>query len=308
MRYRILITGSCGLVGTALRAVLERAGITVHGLDIRAVGTELGDVRQLERVGSAVEHCDGVVHLAAVSRVVWGERDPEGCWATNVGGLRNVIEAAHQQRTPPWLIFASSREVYGQPESLPATEDSPLRPVNVYGRTKVEGERLIEVARRTGVRASTIRLSNVYGSTRDHADRVVPAFARAAVLGQPLRIDGAEHTFDFTHIDDTTRGVLALVEHLMAGADVPAPIHFLTGVPTTLRELASMAVDIADGGSPFQHAAPRAFDVSTFYGTPERARNILGWSPHVTLQAGLARLIRDFRIELGEVGADMATP
>ncbi|MEO8630408.1 MAG: NAD-dependent epimerase/dehydratase family protein [Betaproteobacteria bacterium] len=58
-----------------------------------------------------------------------------------------VIEEAERQHQPPWLIFASSREVYGQPASLPATEDAPLRPVNVYGRSKLEGEYLVDAAR-----------------------------------------------------------------------------------------------------------------------------------------------------------------
>jgi UDP-glucose 4-epimerase len=306
--YRILITGSCGLVGSALRLALERQGVVVDGIDLRARGAEAGDVRQVERVRTAVGRCDGIVHLAAVSRVVWGERNPEACWATNVGGLQNVIESARRQPTAPWLIFASSREVYGQVRSLPATEDAPLLPMNIYGRSKVEGENLINTARDGGLPAAIIRLSNVYGRTSDHDDRVVPAFARAAVLGRPLRIDGADHTFDFTHIDDTVRGIVALVEHLMQRADPPPPIHFVTGVPTTLRQLAKMAVDIAETNSTLHHAPPRNFDVSSFYGSAERARLLLNWSAQVTLRSGLAQLIEDFRNELGTTRLETMAP
>ena len=145
---RILITGSEGLVGSALRAALEARGTEVAGLDVRGAGDEEGDVRDAERIRQAAAGCCGIVHLAAVSRVVWGERDPENCWAVNVGGLRNVLAAAATVRAKssgrPWVVFASSREVYGQPDRLPATEDTPLRPINVYGRSKVEGERLVE--------------------------------------------------------------------------------------------------------------------------------------------------------------------
>ncbi|MDC3956927.1 NAD-dependent epimerase/dehydratase family protein [Polyangium jinanense] len=299
MRHQILITGSCGLVGSALRSALEARGIDVIGLDTQATGADAGDVRDVERVRAAVAHCHGVIHLAAVSRVLWGERDPELCWATNVAGLCNVIDSARRRTNPAWLIFASSREVYGQPEVLPASEDTPLCPVNVYGRSKVEGERLVEAARREGLRGAIIRLSNVYGSTRDHADRVVPAFARMAVLSRPLRVDGAEHTFDFTHIDDVTRGIVGLVDHLASGADAPPPIHFVSGQPTTLGQLAALSIDLAGTRSAIQHAPPRTFDVSRFYGCPDRARDLLGWQPRVTLREGLARLIRDFRPELG---------
>lgn len=295
----ILITGSSGLVGHALRRALEARGHHVRGLDLRSTDGERGDVRDRDRVDTALRDVTGIVHLAAISRVVWGERDPATCWSTNVDGLRNVLERARSRPMPPWLIFASSREVYGQPDTLPACEGTPLRPVNVYGRSKVAGEQLVEGARIEGLRASIVRLSNVYGSTRDHPDRVVPAFARAAVSGAALHVEGPDHTFDFTHLDDTTRGIAALVDLLASGRDAPLPVHFVTGQPTTLARLARLAIDLAGSNSAIEEASPRSFDVSRFYGSPAHARTLLDWSPRVGLHEGLARLIEDFRIEAG---------
>lgn len=295
MIRRILITGSSGLVGTALASALVKRRIDVARIDIQANGAAYGDVRDRERMRKAIEGAQGIVHLAAVSRVIWGERDPELCWSTNVGGLRNVLELAAVSPLRPWIIFASSREVYGQPDRLPVAETCPVRPVNVYGRSKVEGENLINAARRDGLRACTIRLSNVFGSTSDHVDRVVPAFARGAALKQTLRVDGADHTFDFTHIDDVTRGIVALTDVLTSGQTTPEPIHFVSGIPTTLGQLAEMAIRIAGTGSTISHAAPRDFDVAKFYGTFARAKEILGWEPRVSLEQGLTRLIHDFR-------------
>ena len=298
MKSKILIAGSSGLVGVALRAALESRGFDVAGLDIRAVGVEAGDVRDIDDVRRAVAGCSGVVHLAAISRVVWGERDPDLCEATNVGGLRNLIDVLSNEDKSPWLIFASSREVYGQPQTLPVTEDTPLRPMNVYGNSKVAGEQLVASAVSGGIRATTVRLSNVYGSTFDHPDRVIPAFAKNAVLGEQLRVDGADNTFDFTHIDDTIRGLVSLVEHKMRGGDGLPPIHFVTGQPTTLQQLAEMAIDIADTDAEIRYAPARTYDVATFCGDPTRARELLGWSSRVSLREGLTRLIDDFRAEL----------
>ncbi len=295
MNQRILITGSSGLVGTALTSALLAEGVEVVRLDLCARGQARGDVRDRARLHDIVARVDGIVHLAAVSRVVWGERDPDLCWATNVGGLRNVLQAAAECARTPWLISASSREAYGQPESLPATEDAPLRPVNVYGRSKVEGELLVAEAQRAGVRACTIRLSNVYGSMSDHADRVVPAFARAAAIGAELRVDGLDHTFDFTHIDDVAGGVVSLVALLATGDAPPPPIHFVSGRPTTLGELASLAVRLGQSGSAIRPAAPRDFDVTRFFGDPSRANALLGWQPLVRLEDGLAGLVQAFR-------------
>lgn len=302
MNGRILITGSEGLVGAALRNALEADGARVAGLDLRGSGSEAGDTRDARRVRDAVSGCRGVVHLAAVSRVAWGEQDPDACFATNVGGTGNVIAAmaAERERSPrgPWLLFASSREVYGQADRLPVAEDAPLRAINVYGRTKIEGERLTMEARDNGLRTAIARLSNVYGSTRDHADRVVPAFARAAALGNTLRVEGEDSAFDFTHIDDTVRGLAALAGRL-DGGEAPPPMHLVTGRSTSLGELAALTVELAGTGAPVARTTPRAFDVSRFHGDPARARELLGWTARTPLRQGLARLIGDFRAELG---------
>lgn len=292
---RILVTGSRGLVGTALSSALLAAGYQVRGLDLRAADESRGDVCDRAAVGRALEGCCGVVHLAAVSRVVDGERDPQACREVNVGGTRVLLEAALARPAPPWVIYASSREVYGQPARLPADESAQRRPLNVYGRSKVEAEDLVDEA---GLRSAILRFSNVYGSTGDHVDRVVPAFARNAVLGRPLRVDGRDCTFDFTHLTDTVRGILAVVRRLEAGQGL-APVHLLTGVPTTLGELAALAVELAGGGSTVVEAPSRSFDVHRFHGNPLRAAELLGWRAEVGLRDGLARLIRDFRA-LGE--------
>ena len=302
MSYRVLITGSAGLVGTALRRTMRARGVSVAALDLRGAGMDFGDVCDLDSVRAALDGCQGVVHLAAVSRVIWGERDPEACWKTNIGGLRNIIAAAEEQRRRPWLIFASSREVYGQADVLPATEDTPLNPVNVYGRSKATGEMMVSAAAARGLRAATVRLSNAYGSVNDHADRVVPAFARAAAAGGELRVQGAGHTFDFTHLEDVIRGILALVEVLQAGHGAPPPIHFVSGQATSLGQLASLAVELAGGRGTVVQARPRFRDVARFCGNPERARGMLDWTARIPLRAGLARLICEFRGELGIAG------
>lgn len=298
MNRHILITGSSGLVGTAVRASLECSGVSVTGLDIQAVGHEFGDVRNPITIQHAFEGCTGIIHLAAISRVIWGEKDPDNCWTTNVHGLANVLGLSMSQKVKPWVIFASSREVYGQPDILPATESSPLNPVNIYGLAKVEGERLINEARTQGLRTAVVRLSNVYGSTADHHDRVVPAFARAAVLGHALRVDGSDHTFDFTHLDDTARGIVALAAYLDAGHDGLPPIHLLTGQPTTLGQLAAIAHAASQSVSKIVPSPPRNFDVSQFHGCPQRAKELLGWEPQISIKEGVSRLIADFHAEL----------
>lgn len=256
------------------------------------------DVLDRALITAAVSGCCGVVHLAAVSRVLWGERDPELCWQTNVEGARNVLQAAAQSPQRPWVLFASSREVYGQAPALPVVDDAPLAPVNIYGRSKAAAEALCLSARSAGQQLAIARLSNVYGSTRDHADRVVPCFAARAARGLPISVEGREHTFDFTHVTDAVRGLSAMIRLLSEGERTLPPLHLLTGVPTTLGELAELARGAALGRSPIVETTPRSFDVARFYGDPRRARELLDFSAQVSVREGVRRLVDEFSREL----------
>jgi nucleoside-diphosphate-sugar epimerase len=268
-------------------------GWSVSVLDLRDPA-QRGDVRDARCIARAVSGCVGIVHLAAVSRVIWGEQDPALCWATNVDGTRNILDAAIASPHRPWVVFASSREVYGQPHQLPAREDTPLAPVNVYGRSKVAGEQLVVGARAAGLHTAVVRLSNVYGSSHDHADRVVPAFVRAALDGRPLRVDGVANTFDFTHVDDVAGGLIAIMRALERGESLP-PLHLVTGQPTSLGDLAALVLKLTGSRSAVVEAPSRTFDVARFYGEPARALNVLGWRAAIPLREGITRLAADLR-------------
>ena len=280
---RILVTGSAGLIGSGLVAALEAAGFATAGIDLRSGG----DVRDPNELAAAAAGCSGIVHLAAISRVVWAERDPDAAEATNGGGTRNVAALAAERGM--WVLFASSREVYGQPDALPVGEDAPLRPMNAYARTKVAGEALIG-----GLPHHAIaRLSNVYGATDDHPDRVIPAFVRAALDGGTLTVEGWDHAFDFVHRDDAIRGLLLLIRRLEGGGSPPI-VQLVTGVATSLGSLAERVV-AAVGAGALAPGTPRTFDVSRFCGDPRRAAEVLGWRAEVALEDGLRRLIANFR-------------
>jgi nucleoside-diphosphate-sugar epimerase len=282
-----------GLVGAKLATKAYDEGWSISVLDLRDPGQRC-DVRNAHCVARAVSGCVGIVHLAAVSRVIWGEQDPALCWATNVSGTRNILDAAIASPLRPWVVFASSREVYGEQQRLPAREDATLAPVNVYGRSKVEGEQLVVDARAAGLRTAVVRLSNVYGGSDDHADRVVPAFVRAAVEGGPLRVDGVANTFDFTHVDDVAGGLIALMRALERGESLP-PLHLVTGQPTSLGGLAALVLELTGSRSVITEAPSRTFDVARFYGDPSRAWDVLGWRAAIPLREGVTRLVAALR-------------
>src|SRR3989441_3902443 len=185
---RVLITGGNGFIGSHLAECLEERGHSVTLFDVQFNGntTSLqgpkirGDIRDYGAVKAAVAGHDAVFHFAAVSRVAWGQMDPYACWTTNQLGTLNVLEACRKSETRPVLFYASSREVYGEPQYLPVDENHPKKPLSVYGMTKLCAERACgsyaDPSASPSVHPVIFRFSNVYGSERDLPERVIPKF------------------------------------------------------------------------------------------------------------------------------------
>jgi len=300
----IIVTGSSGLIGRAVSARLAAAGIHCVGIDLLADEADRRiDIRATERLAPFIEAASGIVHLAAVSRVTDGERDPIHCMAVNVAATRGILRAALAARRRPWVLFASSREVYGQQDRLPVSEDAPCRPIGAYARSKLEAETEAGLAREAGLRTAIIRLSNVYGSMRDHPDRVVPAFAAAASRGGAMRVDGPDCSLDLTHLDDVAGGIERVCELLRSGERMLPTLHFVSGERTTLRELAGLANALGGGRARIIEAPPRPFGARDFVGNPQRARELLGWVATVPLRTGMARLMAEMAAPKNARGA-----
>jgi UDP-glucose 4-epimerase len=294
---KILITGSAGLIGSALTQQLLKKGLHVVECDIRLPMTAPGhgDVRDLNTLTKLIRDCQGIIHLAAVSRVVWGEQNPQLCWEVNVGGTHNIIKAAQQAPQQPWIIFASSREVYGQQTTLPVTEQADLIPLNTYARSKVAGEELMIEYQQQSAPAAILRFSSVYGSAQDYNDRVIPAFCQTAVKGSALRVDGFKNLFDFTHVNDTARGVIQAMEILQTGVRDLPPIHLTTGCGNSLLQVITLIEAALGKPIHYQEAPARTYDVHRFCGDPTRAKKLLNWEAQNSLAHGIRDLLNQYQ-------------
>lgn len=277
---RVLVTGAAGVIGRALLPALRAAGFVPVAFD-RAL-----DPRQeLTTAASDVAAgCVGVVHLAACARVGRCEADPAGAWSDNVVATEALLGALGGA----WIVFASSREVIGRPETLPAGDGTPCRPVNVYGQTKrAAEERVLATARE---RAAVLRLANVYGAEGDHADRLVPAWLAAALSGAPLVVNGAARSVDLVHVDDVVRGIVAAAVRLDAGHPTP-PTLLCSGHEQRLGALAAAVRAVTGSTSPVIEGDAAPYEVDRFRGDPAPAWARLGWRAQVPLAEGLARLL-----------------
>lgn len=289
----VLITGHSGLIGKYLWPLLEKKGFRLKGLDLNSQLPEYrGDITSRATLQNALQGCHGVVHLAAVSRVLWGHKHPKKCWQHNAEATKFLHECALQSPLKPWIITASSREVYGQPQSLLVDERHPLNPMNIYAKSKLAAEQSSLDSKEKGLKTAILRFSNVYGCIDDHADRVVPAFCRAAVTNGILRVEGNLHAFDFTYIGDTVRAIAQCVEHLQSEGDALPPLNICTGRATTLGELARLTAKLSGMQPVIKEYPARDYDVSRFVGSNLQARNSLGWEPRIHLAEGVGTLIR----------------
>lgn len=303
---KILITGSSGLIGGTICSLLEKDGHIVRRFDIRPPSEkctthfrteELNDREDRRR---AIKGIDGVIHLAAVSRVLDAELDPSKCINVNVRGTMELFHDIAKMDNPPWAIYGSSREVYGAASSIPVSENHPLKPVNVYGASKVLAEYLIRnYSRLTKSPSIIFRFSNVYGSVHDYATRVIPAFVHASVTGSEIRIDGDDNIFDFIHVDDTARAIRAAVDHIEDGRLTGIEtMNVASGRGTTLMQLALIVRRISGANVPIIKRKPRDFDVGHFIGDPYLLESLLDIRCKIPLQVGIQRLLNDFRTNI----------
>ncbi|PCJ29527.1 MAG: epimerase [Rickettsiales bacterium] len=290
---KILITGGAGLIGSALNKELVGQGYGVVSCDIRFNDNPLSFFSQ--EIKPLLAQCSGIIHLAAISRVIHGEEHPELCQEVNVDGTIKLLEFYKDLPHKPWFIYGSSREVYGQQETLPVSENAPLKPVNNYARGKVLIEQQVSGLREFGFNTAILRFSNVYGGMLDHYDRVIPAFCLKALRGEQIRIEGKECVFDFTHLEDVVGGIALAVGVLQKGAPLESAIHFTGGRGCNLEELANMILKITESNSQINYYPARNFDVGRFYGDYSMATKLLGWRPQYSLEEGLHKFIYDIQ-------------
>jgi nucleoside-diphosphate-sugar epimerase len=302
----ILITGGAGFIGRTLHEKLYRQGHKVTLLDKKEpflIDSDLvsyiqSDVCNRERMESLIteNQFDGVVHLAAVSRVVDAQNDPEECVRTNIGGIVSLLDGIQKSRKKPWLIFGSSREVYGEPEQLPVKEDAKRTPFNIYGETKIKGEDLfIDFSKKHDLSCAVVRFSNVYGNDYDIFDRVVPRFIRAIVSGETLTIEGGEQLIDFTHINDSVEGVLKVIDYInQSGNNVREVFHLCPGIGWTLYQLIDLVEKATGKTAKIKINSKRNYDVVRFFGDTEKTHDLLGLKDFIRLEEGVSKSIHQY--------------
>lgn len=285
---RVLVTGSTGLIGKVVCRRLDERGHDVAGFSLTR-GMDIRDYTDL----NFFRHVDGIIHLAAMARSSLANCTPSRCWQVNVLGTLNVLRWAAMINPRPWVINASTRDVYGHPLVLPATEQTPFQPAGHYARSKAAAEAACDAYIAEGVNVCTLRLSSVYGSPDDHRGRVAPAFALAAAAGDPITVRGNATALDMTHVDDVADAMVTCAERMGTGERLPTML-LASGRCMPLTTLATIASDAAGGKSDIWVVADPD-GPGVFFGDSSLAREKIGWDPRVPVEEGMALLVAAYQ-------------
>ncbi|MBA7540991.1 UDP-glucose 4-epimerase [subsurface metagenome] len=312
MTEKVLITGGAGFIGSNLIRHLSNKPHNYVILDSKEnidhieefIDTETyiqGDIRNdslLRRILKE-KKIRGVIHLAAISRVILGEENPVLCKSVNIEGTRTILNEVSNSSYKPWFIFASSREVYGNSIILPVRETFPLNPINTYGDAKVIGEQLVkEYSLKKNVSSIILRFSNTYGNEMDIFDRVIPKFIIKALSGENLVLYDSEKIFDFTHISDTIDAIVSSIEYLNSNSDCLRIFNVSFGEGNTLFEIASLITKKLKASSKIINEVSQDFEVKKYIGDISLAKEILKFNPKIPITEGIPMTIKRLREEI----------
>ena len=316
---RVLITGGLGFIGSNLARQLVTLGARVLIIDslipdyggnlfnidgIEAlVRVNVADVRQQSTMNYLVQGQDIIFNLAGQVSHIDSMQDPYTVLEINCRSQLFILEACRRNNPGVKVVFASTRQLYGRPDSLPVSERHLVKPTDVNGINKAAGEYYHLVYNNVfGVRTCSLRLSNVFGPRqllKHNRQGFIGWFIRLAIEGREIQIygDGGQLR-DFVYVDD------AADAFLRAGAtDTSNGQIFNVGgcTPVSHRALVEMLIEVAGSGS-FRFvewpADKKAIDIGDFISDSSFIGRTLGWTATTPLRTGLERTVDFYRQHL----------
>jgi CDP-glucose 4,6-dehydratase len=305
-----LVTGGTGLVGGWLVRRLLDAGADVVCLvrdwipqsdvlqqplvdRVRIVRGDICDQPLMERILGEYE-IDTVMHLAAQAIVGVANRNPVSTFESNIAGTWSVLEACRRSPRVKQIVVASSDKAYGECDSLPYTEETPLAGSHPYDVSKSCADLIARSFAVTyGLPVAITRCGNFYGGGDLNWNRIVPGTIRAVLRDQSpvIRSDG-QFIRDYFYVEDGAAAYMTLAEHLAHRPELRGEAFNFSN-ETQLNVLDLVTEILRQMGSTLQSTVlnEAAHEIRHQYLSAAKARQMLGWKPLFTMEQGLRHTI-----------------
>ncbi len=314
MSVKIMVVGGSGFIGSWLIESLLARGDEVVNVDI-AFKKETDSLR--DKAASSlysVAKCDitnadyltkvvsdsaprAVVHLAALTGVRACDTKPREAFDVNTYGTFNVAHSCAAVGAK--LIFASSREVYGETTGGKTFEDDGTVPNNIYGITKLLAEEIIRrIATKMKLRYTILRFTNVYGPGGDKYG--IQVLIKKVLSQEKPQLYGGDQTMNFLYVNDTVNAIMTCLENRLAdGQTFNAGSESNTTIEDALHRIAKLA-----GGHVEWEALPRGpNETYRFEPALEKIQEILHWRAKVDFNDGLARTFEWYKNRIESIAA-----
>jgi len=298
---KVLVTGGAGYIGSHVVLALCEEGNNVVVLDDLSTGNrEAVDKRALFIQGSTLNDDDlskglndvnAVIHLAAFKAAGESMIRPEKYSHNNITGTITLLNAMVKQGVNKF-IFSSTAAVYGYPKYLPLDENHPLEPINYYGFTKLEIERILKwYGELKGLRFAALRYFNAAGydslgritSLENNPENLIPIVMEVAsgrrqkmeVFGDNYDTDDGTGVRDYIHVTDLASAHVKSIEYLNENASLT--VNLATGESHSVLDVINLAKEISGKDIPFDIVDRRPGDPAKLYAGTNRAFESLNW-------------------------------
>jgi len=294
---KILLTGGAGFIGSWVADLLIDDGHDVLILDDMSSGKEDNIPRKAEFIRGDIkdhESLDGIFndfkpeiinHHAAQIDVRKSVEDPSFDAEINIIGTLNLLELSRKYVIKKFIFASTGGAIYGEPEKIPTDENTAPQPISPYGVSKYAVESYLSYYKAVyGLSSVSLRYSNVYGPRQDpHGEAgVVAIFCNRIISGDTCVIFGdGTQTRDYVFVEDVARANLLSLR-------APDGIYNIgTQFETSVNDLVNLLIKVSGISMKVEDSAPRVGDVSRIALDIQRAKNVLGWTPQISLEDGL---------------------
>ena len=296
---KFAVTGGAGFIGSHIVKLLLENNHDVIIIDNMHTGKKENiidsnrlkffqtDVRDFSTLENQIQDVEGIFHEAGLTLVPESFEKPEEYYDVNVRGTENIFKLGKNLNVK--IVYASSSSVYGDTQTIPINEDTEKNPINPYGKTKVEKDKLAEKYSKENCSIIGLRYFNVYGKgqTGTYAGVITKFLDRLKNKKSPIVYGNGKQIRDFVYVEDVAKANLkAMLSETKNGF-----FNVGTGKKTTILELAELMIKISNLDIKPIFQKPRKGDVLLSQADLVNTQKFLQWEAEKKLEDGLKILI-----------------